>query len=325
LFVGTLALVAVPRTAAALSIVPHFETTGTAALTAADQAVINNAIGFYTSTFTDPITINIEFHFDAAVFGQSAFFVDQVSYTQYRAALIADGKSADDATADATLPAGPGLPAPLNPTGSQNMNIKIANGLAVGLNTPELTNTCNQLNATYYSGAVSGCIGVGIHASNTYLIAVVEHEIDEIMGLGSALFPSGILNNQIMPEDLFRFSANGTRDFARNSSCAGPIGQGPLAYFSIDNGATNLDTFNNCNNGGDYGDWITHSPSQVQDAFTTLNGVPTLDGNTAETRALDVIGWDRAVAPVPEPMSLVLLGSGLISASVARRRAQRKK
>jgi hypothetical protein len=68
-------------------------------------------------------------------------------------------------------------------------------------------------------------------------------------------------------------------------------------YFSINGGVTNLDDFNNCNNGGDYGDWITHTPSQVQDAFTNFSAAPFLTYPLPETRALDVIGYDvNAVA-----------------------------
>jgi hypothetical protein len=320
--VGLVVMLATPRRAEALIIVPHFD----AGVTAGDQTFINNAIAFYTGTFTDPITINIEFHFDAGVFGQSFFPVYNVPYANYRTALLADAKTADDATADPTLPAAlpsGGLPGP-------NISIKPANGLAVGLATSEVANLCTIENAGFYAGAVSGCIGFGIHSTDLggALISVLEHEIDEIMGLGSGLEGNGtIFGGRAMPEDLFRWASAGTRSFALNPSCTGPDGEGPLAYFSIDGGVTNLDSFHNCTTGADYGDWITHTPSQVQDAVTNLSAVPTLNANSAEVRALDVIGWDRAVVnppPVPEPMSLVLFGSGLLAGAAARRRARRK-
>jgi hypothetical protein len=93
-----------------------------------------------------------------------------------------------------------------------------------------------------------------------------------------------------------------------------------LNYFSIDGGATNLDTFNNCDNGADYGDWITHTPSQVQDAITNGTGNPFLTSASPETVALDVIGYTRA-SPVPEPTSIILLGS--VVAFVARVKKRR--
>jgi hypothetical protein len=64
-----------------------------------------------------------------------------------------------------------------------------------------------------------------------------------------------------------------------------------MSFFSIDGGTTNLNDFNNCSNGGDYGDWITHTPSQVQDAFTNGSGSPSLSVTSPEVRALDVIGY----------------------------------
>jgi len=128
LFAGIVMVGAAPRPADALTIVPHYEGN----LTAGDQGVIQNAINSYQATFTDPITVDIEFHFDAAVFGQSFFPVYSVGYGAYKAALIADAKTADDATAIASL--GPG--AAVDPAhGNANISIKPANGRAVGLAT----------------------------------------------------------------------------------------------------------------------------------------------------------------------------------------------
>ena len=65
-----------------------------------------------------------------------------------------------------------------------------------------------------------------------------------------------------------------------------------MSFFSIDGGTTDLNEFNNCNNGGDYGDWITHTPSQVQDAFINGSSSPSLSVTSPEVRALDVIGYN---------------------------------
>jgi hypothetical protein len=115
---------------------------------------------------------------------------------------------------------------------------------------------------------------------------VTEHEIDEVLGLGSSL--PGVPNGTIFPEDLFRYDASGTkiRNFTTSSTAT--------AFVSI-NGTTNLAQFHNKNDGADFGDWESNplppgvSP-KVQDAFATpLPANPSLG---VELTALDVIGYD---------------------------------
>jgi hypothetical protein len=130
------------------------------------------------------------------------------------------------------------------------------------------------------------------------LFATVEHEIDEVLGLGSAL--NGTTTPPVpWTEDLFRWQPGPpvARSYAANTSTTNPCGGGtPAAFFSIDGGTTNVDDFNNCNNGGDYGDWITHTPSQVQDAFTNASAAASLSISSPEVRALDVIGYSIIVS-----------------------------
>jgi hypothetical protein len=145
--------------------------------------------------------------------------------------------------------------------------------------------------------------------------ATAEHEIGEILGLGSAL--NG-LNTPATPwaEDLFRYGAPGVRSYGVNT-----CGSQPNAYFSINGGTTNLDDFNNCGNRADYGDWVTHSPSRVQDGFTNGTGNASLTATSPETRALDVMGY--SVAQVPEPATVVLLGTGIVAIFIVQRRGHR--
>ncbi len=272
---------------AGLTIIPTFN----ANIDAATQTVINNAIAFYQNTFTDNITVNIEFHSMSTGLGQSVFFVFNVPYTSYRTALGANATSADDATALANTPSGSTNPV----TASSNIQVKSPNGRALGINTPEqpFGGACPTASFTG-----SGCIGLNVALANSIgpgiLMTVVEHEIDEVLGLGSALQGTTTPADP-WTEDLFRWANAGHRSFATNTSTTHPCGSGTGAsFFSIDGGTTDLDDFNNCNNGGDYGDWITHTPSQVQDAFINGSASPSLSVTSPEVRALDVIGYTIA-------------------------------
>ncbi len=271
---------------AGLTIIPTFN----ANIDAATRIVINNAIAFYQNTFTNNITVNIEFHNMSTGLGESVSIIYSGPYASYRAALGASAASADDAIALANTPSGPTNPV----TGSANILVKSANGRALGLNTPE--QSLNFPNSPCPTFTGSGCIGLNVTLATMFnnLTAAVEHEINEVLGLGSALRDTTPPADP-STEDLFRWASPGVRSFATNPSTTIPCGiSTPAAFFSIDGGTTSLNEFNNCNNGGDYGDWITHTPSQVQDAFTNFSGSPFLTVTSSEVRALDVIGYTIA-------------------------------
>ncbi len=296
---AAVALLGLGAPARGLIITPTFDISITSDPNAAAiEGTINQAIQVYQSTFIDPINVTIKFQEMTTGLGQSNFFFYNISYASYLNALKADATSANDATALAHLPNGPNNPV----TGDAFINVKTANLRAVGI---------NGLNSGL-AGGVDGIIGLNTHITDVgspgssgqfSLLATTEHEIDEVLGLGSALPNIGNFFNQPLPEDLFRYDNLGNRSF----SVASPAGG---AFFSID-GTTDLAQFNNTNNGGDYGDWQS-SPlppgvaPQVQDAFATPGSHPTLGVN--EITALDVIGYD--VAAVPEPASLSLMGVG---------------
>jgi hypothetical protein len=255
-------------------------------VTAPTQATILNAIAFYQNTFTNNITANIEFYNMADGLGSSITACYFVSYSTYRAALASHATSADDATALANTPSGTTNPV----NGGSQLCVKPANGRAIGLNTPDISfagTPCPTLTG-------SGCIGINVNLANTLgdLTAVVQHEIDEVLGLGSAIDASQAFMTRPWPEDLFRWASAGVRSYASNPSTMIPCVATPSAFFSINGGVTNLNQFNNCDNGGDYGDWITHTPSQVQDAFTNGSAAPSLTLSSSEVRALDVIGYN---------------------------------
>jgi hypothetical protein len=129
--------------------------------------------------------------------------------------------------------------------------------------------------------------------------AVVEHEIDEVLGLGSILDVG--TPKSIKPEDLFRYSADsGSPQLSLNASATA------TSYFSIDGGVTPIISFNQ-NPSADRGDWL--SPSCAAEAAAPLaqysNGCPGVVANVSpaspEAIALDVIGYDLSNVPSSPP------------------------
>jgi hypothetical protein len=133
------------------------------------------------------------------------------------------------------------------------------------------------------------------------LMAVLEHEIDEVLGLGSQIpncdsSCTTTSSANPAPEDLFRYAANGTR-----SSFNFTFGSTSTAFFSY---AVAVDPaqFNNACNKGDFGDWQSGTTAQVQDAFGSPGPGPSYGPN--EIAALSAIGYKVAT---PEPGTSTLL------------------
>jgi hypothetical protein len=284
---------------AGLTITPTFDSSITSdPNSAAIIGVINTAIGVYQAKFADPINVTIRFEEMTTGLGRSNWWYYNIPYQTFINHLVADQTTADDATALSHLPTGPNNPV----NGGSSINVKTANLRAIGI---------LGLNSGL-PGGVDGIIGLNTHITDVgspgttgqySLLATVEHEIDEILGLASDA-GGGLIGNAPLPEDLYRYDNSGNRSYTPNPA---------TAFFSID-GTTLLAQFNNQNNGGDYGDWQSTPrpagvPPQVQDAFATPGAHPTLGVN--ELTALDVIGYDPvAVTAVPEPASLTLLAAG---------------
>jgi hypothetical protein len=275
----------VPRAAGAgLIITPTFDSS----INAATQTAINNAIAFYESTITTPITVSIFFSNMNSGLGQSVSFQYKIDYASYRAALAAQAVSSDDAVAVANTPTGSTNPV----DGSSMVLLTPANGRALGFSTPGLPFNYSGSPCPSFTG--DGCIGINVAMANQLgvLNSSIEHEIDEVLGLGSGLFAGG-MDQFPHPEDLFRWASAGHRIYGINPSTTLPCAAiTPRAFLSFDGGVAPINEFNNCNNGGDYGDWIMHTPSLVQDAFTNASANPALNATSSEVRVLDVIGYN---------------------------------
>jgi hypothetical protein len=268
-----------------LTIIPTFD----ASIDAATQTVINNAITYFEHTIVSNITVHIYYYNMDSGLGQSTFFIFNIPYTSYRTALGNNATSPDDATAlnnTATVSNNP-------VNANSDIGVKVPTGMALGLGTSE--QSFNFLGSPCPTFTGSGCIGLNLTLANQNndLTAVVEHEMDEVLSLGSALTGD---TTPAVPwvQDLFRWTSSGVRSYSANPSNTVPCSSTPVAYFAIDGGNTDLNQFNNCDNGGDYGDWVEHTPSQVQDAFTNFSASPSLNVRSPEVRTLDVSGFNIA-------------------------------
>jgi hypothetical protein len=109
----------------------------------------------------------------------------------------------------------------------------------------------------------------------------VEHEMDEALGISSALPNTGSQNPPATvpnPIDLYRYTSgpNGTRIWTTTDTADN-------AYFSLD-GSTDLVQFNESNinnNGGDYGDYWSSNGGSNSSMFTVTFSLPTTSQSTA--------------------------------------------
>jgi Ca2+-binding RTX toxin-like protein len=263
------------------------------------KAEVAAAVQYFESQFTDHVTINIDvgygevggYALGGGALGESLTYLNSYGYAQVKNALTADATSADDASAVASLPA----TSPVNGTFWESRAEAKADGL---------------LGA---SSSVDGYVGFaagnlfdydnsnGVTSGQYDFFGVVGHEISEVMGRSVLAGGSiGGTPNGYYPLDLFHFASNGVHDFSGTTP----------GYFSLNNGATNLDNFNT-SPGGDYGDW---SSSAGHDAFNAFSSPGVVDSiSQTDLRELDVLGWDRASstaappAPVAQP-DLVVTG-----------------
>jgi hypothetical protein len=295
-----------PSAQANLVIIPTFDSSITSDPHAASIiATINMAVNFYEANITTPVTVNITYQEMPSGLGQSNTFFGAITYSQYLAALQAHSSGdAVDTAALASLPSDPSNPV----NGNTTVDVTTANLRALGFNaTPPGPDSTIGLNTS-----ITNYAGTPFNGSFYSLLAVVEHETDEALGLGSNL-DTGSTSGAVRPEDLFRYSAPGVRSYTISSSAT--------SYFSVDGGITNLIGFNQSGppGGADYGDWVSSGTPHVQDAFGTPGANPVFG---VEQAALDAIGYNFEF-PAPEPSTwLVTLGAiGFLG--YRRRRASR--
>ena len=261
------------------------------------QSMITQAVSIFENLFSDPITVSILFRYSttrpdgsplSGFLAISRWVFYPIPWNTYIGALQADATSGNDTTANASLPA---------TALSTNVNPSSANGRAIGLNTPPAMAANGNVGTGpdfIYDGIVTLNSSVPFQftrpVNSSYYDAQLstEHEIDEVLGLGSHLNLGG---SDLRPQDLFSWSTSGTRNLTSSGT----------RYFSIDSGSTDIVDFNQ-DPSHDFGDWLSPPCPQpfphVQNAFACAGRSSDVSAGSLEGISLDVIGYNLAT-PAP--------------------------
>ncbi|MGE3641125.1 MAG: NF038122 family metalloprotease [Pirellulales bacterium] len=280
---------------------------------------MEQAAAVWERTLRDPVTVQIDvYETDATELGgaQGATavtydFIDY-GYADFRAALIADATSSDDASAIAHLPPGPriafrGWNSDMEPELFQGdewannyLSVPRATAKALGLSY-EIDGPDAEIywNASVLDNGFDYDRSDGI--DGTDFLAVAMHEIGHALGFTSTVsFVELVFSGDIPfpPEYLPDLPLVEPLDLLRYSPDSAPyidISPGGSPYFSIDGGATNLATFASGEVFGN-GDQPDHwqGGSGIMDARLQQDQVHNLAA--VDRLALDVIGWDLALA-----------------------------
>ena len=288
----------------------------------------------WSSLFSDNVTITIDVGFSdlgSGILGSTSITEYSASWANVRAALTADARSADDATAVAHLQAGP-LVALINETS--------ANGGATYLDNNNSANNNGVLMSEAQVKALGFSIASppddasiafnsqyafdydptnGIDPDKIDFVGVATHEIGHALGFFSSVdfrdyntgLSEDIVNGWPSVLDLYRYSAAGTMDWT--------VGGTP--YFSLDGGATDLARFStgkNHGNGRQASHWIDGEGVGIMDP--TASSGELLAISAMDIRAMDAVGWNL---DTPEPAGFLLAGSGLLGVILLGRRRRR--
>ncbi len=293
--VGPVVLELEARTMLSLTINPTFAANITSDPNAAAiMATINRTIAAYESFISDNVTVDVTFQEGGGLGGSSGGLGYNEKYADYRSALDSHKTSGNDNTALASLPNQTNDPVNNN----ERVFVRSPLARALGFSAPSAGGTAGDGTITLNT-AICNLDRTSAQDPTHYdLQAVTAHEIDEILGFGSALDASnnGVAppTGNVKPDDLFRYDENGARSFKTGGT--------DQAYFSIDGGTTKLARFNQTHtaaNAGDYGDWYSFfggQTPQVQDAFNTQGATANMG---VELTRLDILGYTLGSLDAP--------------------------
>ncbi len=233
------------------------------------KADVAAVVQWFEKTFTNPVTINIDVGYGevngqtvgTGELGQSLYYLNSYSYSQVKNAL-----------GGANLPTS-------DPTNGGTYWISTAEAKAIGLASGSSIDGYVGFGSAANLFAYTDSNGVPVGQYD--FMGTVAHEISEVLGRYT-LDGSSINGTKAYGAlDLFHFSAPGVHDLSGTTA----------GYFSVDNGTTNLGSFNTFS-GGDFGDWAGSVGNDAFLAFAPSGAVLSVSANDiAEMAAL---GWKVA-------------------------------
>ena len=272
-----------------------FSTIAGDTLTTSEAAAFRTAANAWSTYLVDPVTVVVRIGFRSLgsnILGQTAPTYVQASAAAAKTLLAADAKDATDRAAVASLA-----------TSTQtSLTLTTADARAIGFSTAAGTDGTIEFSTNYTFSDTRDANG-GVASGSFDLIGIAEHEIGHLLGFDSSI-DGGTGGVQTLL-DQFRFAAAGTRS----------VTAGAAAYFSIDNGVTDINAFSVGGSGNSQASHWLQGTGAVMDPESSAGATQNI--KPLDIQALDAIGYDVAV---PEPESLALLGLGLVGVLLARRR-----
>ena len=327
--------------------------------TVSDQALAADVVaGFQTagnwwsSLFSDQVTINLTIDFQSlgsGILGSTSNVTAQANFDPVKTALGTDATTADDASAVASLQPGTSLDMLTNDTsvtpspvirdtdGSPNnfaLDVPRANLKALGLlaaadpaEDGAITFSSNFTWDFDSSNGVSGFDFVGVAAHEIgHLMGFVSgvDTVDYTGGSGPAAPTDIDIYRVFSVLDLYRYSDDSLAESGQPTPGAVlDLAYGGTPYFSLDAGTGNLAPFSTGSYNGD-GRQASHWKDSMGLGLLDPTFAPGEVGaiSALDVLAMDVIGWDPITATngVPEPSSIVLLLIGLAWFARHRRR-----
>ncbi|MBV9996379.1 MAG: NF038122 family metalloprotease [Caulobacteraceae bacterium] len=248
------------------------------------ESAVVSAAKLFTNAFTDHVTLNIAVGFGevagSAISGGSVGQSESLGYiTGYQtveqalsnadSAFLQSHGSSTGVLADQAL-------------ASANFFVTSAEAKALGLISATAGGTDGYIGLSAAANLLWFPANGGTLGSGQYdAVGIAAHELSEVLGrMGMQGQSLGSYAHVYTALDLFRYSGP-------NSPALSPGG----GYFSINGGASVLNTFNNPSNGGDSADWASSSAnrSDAFDAFATPGVVDSLP--TADFYAVAALGY----------------------------------